>query len=103
MIVEDVLSSVADNFEFLGEEMWCPRLHENLNDWEWGEWLSLLELLGGFRLCEEARDCRVRGLSKKGSYTTKSFYEGLMLGEASPRFFRGIWIWGIPLKINFFI
>lgn len=43
------------------------------------------------------------GLNNWGSFTTKSFYDGLTMVRSDGLNFNGIWTRGIPSKINFFI
>lgn len=54
--------------------MWEPILCRNLNEWEMGEFFSLLEMLMNYLPVPNRCEGWLWSLNKKGIYTDKSMY-----------------------------
>lgn len=92
---------MADSFEVVGN-VWVSKLHINLNDWEFGEMMGLLRVLKGVKLDPSQRDGWEWVLSKKGVFTSKSFYVDQFVHKSIMFSHKSIWVLSIPSKVPFF-
>lgn len=101
-LVEDPLVLVVDCFDS-SSNIWMPRFHRNLNDWEVEEMVRLLKLLEGVHLVPLVRDGWEWVLNKKGIFNSKSLYCELMNHWFTLSPHKRIRIPSIPSKVCFFI
>lgn len=66
-------SSVANCYNF-SMRVWDPRWRTTPNDWELGEMVTLLELLGNLNPVPDCNDEWTWKLNQKGHFTSKSSY-----------------------------
>lgn len=98
----DPFDRVVDLFDMVGN-IWVPRLHKNLNDWELGGVVGLLTLLDGIRLDPTLHDGWEWVISIKSRSTPKSLYLEISTDRSLSFPHKGIWIPSIPSKVSFFI
>lgn len=101
-LARDLQAMVANCYNE-NRRIWDPGLRRDPNDWELGELLSLLEILGNLKPFMERVNTWVWKLNHKGHFTSKSFY--LALSNSLMDWFphKSIWIPIIPSKISFFM
>lgn len=98
----DLKASVVNCYDF-NRNAWDPRWRRAPNDWEMGELVSLLEMLGGLRPVSNNNDVWVWKPSHRGIFTPKSFYVESFHFSKLMIPYRTIWNPDIPSKVSFFI
>lgn len=101
-LVVDSRVLVAESYDVLGN-LWVPRLHRNLNDWEMGELCSLLSLLDGLKLNPSLRVDWEWFISRKGRFSSIFLSLELVNFRTFPFHHKGILIPGIPSKASFYM
>lgn len=101
-LASDSQSSVANCYDF-NRRCWTPRLRRDLNDWEVGDFIRLLELLGNLNHRLEYQDGWSWKLNQKCLFWSKSFYLELSNCPLLSIPHKGIWNPNIPSKVSFFI
>lgn len=93
---------VMNSFDF-ERNIWIPRLHQNLNDWEIDELGRLLSVVDSIRPNPRMVDTWVWALNRKGVFSSKSLYFEL-IGDRSIDFpHKIICFHDIPSKVVFFL
>lgn len=98
----DPRASVSNCFD-ASRWVWDLGLCRNPNDWEVGELIRMLGLLGNFEPIHNGLDRWIWILNREGKFNSKSFYEETLNVLTSVIPFKGIWNAKIPSKVFFFI
>lgn len=98
----DPQASIASCYDVI-RKIWCSRLRRDPNDWEVGELLNLLEILGNMALNGNKNDGWTWKLNQKGCFTSKLLYHTLLNYTNIGFPHNGIWIPNIPFRVSFFL